>query len=157
MVLLGDVLCPQVLLHGQGKVRAALHGGVVGHHHDVAARHAADASDDAGTGGLVVVQPVGGQRRQFEEGRARVEQAGQPLAHGQLALLAMPLERAGAAALGGFGDAVAVLLHQLPHAVGIGLELGVRGDDVCGERVHGGTRVLQGERAWNVTSRSSRS
>ncbi len=47
-VLQRDVLGAHVFLHRHRKVRAALDGGVVGDHHHFAARHPADAGDDAG-------------------------------------------------------------------------------------------------------------
>ena len=50
--------------------------------------------DDAGARGIVVVQAGRGERAQLEEGRARVEEALDPLADGQLAALAVALDRA---------------------------------------------------------------
>jgi hypothetical protein len=46
-----------------------------------------------GAGRLAVVHVPGGERRELEERRARVEQPVDALAHRQLALLAMALER----------------------------------------------------------------
>jgi hypothetical protein len=50
-----------------------------------------DAGDDPGRGCLVVVQAVRGQRRQLEEGAARVEQRVDPLAGQQFAAVEVPL------------------------------------------------------------------
>ena len=90
-VLSGDLLCAQVLLDGDRVVRAALHRRVVGHDHALATRDSADAGDHSRAGTLVVVHAVGGQRRQFQEGAAGVEQpvdavAGQQLAAADVAL-----------------------------------------------------------------------
>ena len=62
-VLLGDGLGAQVLLHRDRVVGAALHRGVVGDDHALAAGDLADAGDDAGARRVVVVHPVGRQRR----------------------------------------------------------------------------------------------
>ena len=98
-VLQRDFLRADVLLDRDRIVGAALDGRVVGDDQHLAARHAADAGDDAGGGRLVVVQVPGGERRQLEEGRAGVEQLADPLADRQLALLPVPLEVLFAAAL----------------------------------------------------------
>src|SRR5262249_29454983 len=72
---------------------AALDGGVVGNDHAGRALDSADACDDAGARRLVVVQAVRGERAQLEEGRTRVEQEVDALAHWQLAALSMPRDR----------------------------------------------------------------
>ena len=82
-----DLLRPHVLLHRHRVVRAALHGGVVGHDDHLAAGDAADARDDPGSRRLIVVHAEGGQRRQLEERRAGIEQALDPFTDGQLPLL----------------------------------------------------------------------
>ena len=89
-VLLGDLLGPQVLLHRQGEIGPALHRGVVGQDHDLAAADPADASDQAGGGRLVVVEAEGRQGADLQEGSAGVQQpldtvARQELAPGQMA------------------------------------------------------------------------
>ena len=86
-VLERHLLRAQVLLHRDRVVRAALHRGVVRDDHDLAARHAADTGDEARARRVVVVDMPRGQRRELEEGRARIEQPFDALAHGQLALL----------------------------------------------------------------------
>ena len=73
-VFFGHALRAQVLLDGDRVVRAALHRRVVADHHALAAGDAADAGDDAGARRLVAVHAEGGERRQLEERRARVEQ-----------------------------------------------------------------------------------
>src|SRR5690606_27154732 len=54
-VLQGHFLGPQVLFHRDREVGAALDRGVVGHDHHLGAVHAADAGDDAGGRGGIVV------------------------------------------------------------------------------------------------------
>ena len=106
-----------------GIVGAALHRRVVGDDQHFAARHAADAGDDAGAGRLVVVHADGGERRQLEERRAGIEQPLDALAHRQLALLAValrgtsapPPSRARLSALAQLGD-------ELLHPLAVGLE-----------------------------------
>ena len=68
-----------------------------------AARDAADAGDDAGAVDGVVVHAVGGERRQFEERRARIDQRHHPLARQKLAARHVPLARARRPAERGFG------------------------------------------------------
>ena len=90
-VLPGDLLCAQVLLDGDRVVRAALHRRVVGDDHAFAARDAADACDHSRAGAFVVVHAVGGQRCQFEERAAGVEQPVDAVARQQLAAADMAL------------------------------------------------------------------
>ena len=70
---------------------------------------AADAGDEAGRRRLALVHVPGGQRRQLEPRRAGVEQPVDALAHRQLALLAVALERPLAAAAAGLGQPLAQL------------------------------------------------
>ena len=100
-VLARDLLRAQVLLHRDREIGAALDRGVVGDHHDFLPVHAADAGDDAGGGRGVVVHAVGGERRQLQERRARIEQGGDAVARQQLAALGVPVARLLAAALRG--------------------------------------------------------
>ena len=64
-----------MLLHRRREIRPALHRRVVAHDQHLAARDAADAGDQAGAGRFVVVEAVGGELAEFEEGRAGIEQA----------------------------------------------------------------------------------
>ena len=61
-VLERDLLRAHVLLDRQGVIGAALHGGVVGDHHDLAAVDQADPGDEPGARRLAVVETVRGQR-----------------------------------------------------------------------------------------------
>ena len=123
-VLERDLLRAEVLLHGHRIVRAALHRGVVRDDDDVAARHAADACDDAGTWGVIFVHAVTGERRQLEERRARIDEARDALAHRQLALLSMALHVLRAAPFARLGDPLAQLGDELRHALLIRLKRG---------------------------------
>ena len=98
-VLARDLLGAQVLLHRHRVVGAALDGRIVADDHDLAAFDAADAGDDAGAVDRVVVHAVGGERAEFEERRAGIEQARHALARQQLAAGQMPLARLGRPAL----------------------------------------------------------
>jgi hypothetical protein len=84
-VLLGDLLGAQVLLHRHREIGAALHGGVVGDDHHLAARDPADAGDHAGAGRLAVIEVAGGQLADLQERRAGIQQALDALARQQLA------------------------------------------------------------------------
>jgi hypothetical protein len=79
-VLERDLLSAQVLLDRLVEERAALHGGVVGDHHARHARDRADPGDDPGRRDLVAVELPGGEGREFEEGRERVEEVVDALA-----------------------------------------------------------------------------
>ena len=86
-VLERDLLGPDVLLDGHRQVAAALHGGVVGDDHHLAAVDAADARDDAGRGRGLVVELVRGEGGELEERAAGIQQPVDAVAHEQLAAL----------------------------------------------------------------------
>ena len=90
-VLARDLLRAEMLLHRHRIVGAALHRGVVADHHDEPAMDAADAGDDAGAVDRLAIHVVRGERRQLEERRARVDQAGDSLARQELAAREVPL------------------------------------------------------------------
>ncbi len=75
----------QMLLHGDGEVRSALHRRVVGDDQRFAAMNAADTGDQPGRGRVPAVHAVRGQRRKLEERAARVEQRLNALPRQQLA------------------------------------------------------------------------
>ena len=97
-VLERDLLRAQMLLHRDRKIRAALDRRVVGDDEHLDAVDAADAGDDAGARRLVLVHAVRGERREFEERRARIEQRADALARQQLAALGVLRARLLAAA-----------------------------------------------------------
>ncbi len=127
-VLEGDLLGPQVLLDRDREVGAALHGRVVGHDHDLAAPHAPDPADEAGGRGLALVHPEPGQGPDLEEGCPGVEEPLDPLADGELALLAVAAHGLLAATGARREKPRAQLVHEAVHAR---LVLGeLRGGDV---------------------------
>ena len=85
VVLLGDLLRAQVLLHRHRVIGAALDRGVIGHDHALHAAHPADAGHHARSGHGVFIHAMRGQRRDFEEGAAWVEQGVDAVTHQQLA------------------------------------------------------------------------
>src|SRR5712691_2907223 len=93
-VLEGDLLGSEVLLHGERVVRAALHRRVVGDDHALVPADSAYPGADPGAGGFVFVHAERRERRELEEGRARVEKAFDALARQELAGLRVPLPRA---------------------------------------------------------------
>ena len=100
VVLLGDLLGPKVLLHGQRKVRPALDRRIVCDDDAVTALDHADTADDSGSRGLAVIELPGRERVQLEEGAARVDERIDPLARRQLAARTMALHRRRTAAEG---------------------------------------------------------
>ena len=88
-ILRRDLLCAQVLLDRNRVVRTTFDRGVVGHDHAFTAGDPADPGDDAGPGALVVVHPVGSQRRDFEQRTAGIEQPVDTVARQQLAAVDM--------------------------------------------------------------------
>ena len=136
-VLERDLLRSQVLLDGDGKVGAPFDGGIVGHHHHLAAAHAPDARDEPGPRRLVVVHAAAGQRRQLEKGGVGVEQMGQPDAHRKLALLGMPAGRRLAAPLPRPRPAGLEIALQRLHRAQVGAELLAAGIDASRQDMHG--------------------
>ena len=87
-----------MLFYRQRKVGAAFDRGIVGHDHDFTPGHTADAGDDAGTGGLVLVEAVGGELRNLQEGRTRIQERVDALAGQQFAARRMAFPHLGRAA-----------------------------------------------------------
>ena len=123
-VLQRDLLRPGVLASRHREVRPALHRRVVADDHHLAALDAPDPGDDPGSGGLVVVHPVRGQRRQLEERRSAIEQPADAVAGKQL-----PAPRV----LGG-GLGTAAGEDSVELAIEVGGEVGV-GPQVLLERL----------------------
>ena len=121
----------QMLLHRHREIGAALDRGVVGDHHHFAAVDAADAGDQPGRGRCIVVHAVRGQRREFEEGRARIEQGADALARQQLAARGVLLARLVAAAFGAARElAVQVVDQRCAVAALLAWKSGERGS-IC--------------------------
>ena len=138
-ILERDLLRAKVLLDGERVVRAALDRRVVGDDHARRPLDLSDTRDDAGTGGLVVVQPVGGKRTQLEERAPRIEQALDPLSYRQLAPLSMSGDRpfvAASAATRNFCLASPKVRHEILRGRPIRHGLGSRRIDPASEDAH---------------------
>jgi hypothetical protein len=92
-VLECDLLRAEMLLDGEGVVRAALDGRVVADHHHVSAVHQADARDDARAGGLSPVHVARRQRCDLDEGAPLIEEARDAIAGQELPASDMALSR----------------------------------------------------------------
>src|SRR6185369_13840194 len=119
IVVAGDFLCAQVLFHRHRIVRAALDRRVVADDHAFAAGDASDAGDDSGGGDVVVVHAERRQLREFEEGRARVEQGTDALAWQELATGDVLRACRLAAALLDRGDLHAKVSDQRRHRLAV--------------------------------------
>ena len=122
-VLARDLLGAQMLLHRHRIVGAALDGGVVAHDHAFAALDAADAGDQAGAVDGVVVHAVGGERRQFQERRAGIEQPHDAVARQKLAARDVALADARRAAVRRLRRGALQLVGERAHARGVGGKL----------------------------------
>eukprot|EP00754_Rhynchopus_humris_P044418 Rhum_TRINITY_DN4142_c0_g1::Rhum_TRINITY_DN4142_c0_g1_i1::g.13123::m.13123 len=128
VVLLRDLLRPDMLLHRDRVVRASLHSGVVRHDHALHAVHHADAGDNAAGGRAVAVVHVeSGELRQLEERGVGVDQALDTLARQKLATLLVLGDRLLAAALLNLGHGGPEVGHLLVHTLLVGDEGLVRG------------------------------
>ena len=136
IVLQRDLLRAQMLLHRQRIVGAALHRGVVDHHHHLGAFDATDAGDHPGRGDVAAIEAPGGELADLEEGRAGIEQLRQPLPGQQLAARRVPparLLRAAALDMRGLFPDVG---HQPAQPCRIGLEAFGGGRELGMERRH---------------------
>ena len=121
-ILQRDLLRPEVLLHGDREVGAALDGGVIGDDQHFAARDPPDAGDQPGRWRLVIVHAERGQTRQLEKRRSGIEELLDPFANRQLPLFAVALEVFRAAAFADAGEVGAQFVHLAPHFILIDLE-----------------------------------
>jgi hypothetical protein len=85
MVLFGDFLRAQVLFHRQRIICTAFDGCIIGDDHHFAPGDAPDAGDDASGRDWFIIDLVGCQSANFEEGSRRIDQAVDPFAHQQFA------------------------------------------------------------------------
>jgi hypothetical protein len=143
-VLKGDVLRPQMLLDADGVVGAALDRRIVRNDDHLAAGDAGDGGNQARSGRLVVVHVPGGQRRELEQRRARIDQTFDSLADRELPLLPVPLKGAHSTPLARGCHPRPQLLHEPRHARVVLDELGIGRSDVGIEAVH--RRVWAGAR-----------
>src|SRR5688572_6675545 len=110
MILRGDLLRAQMLLHRHREVGAALDRRVVRDDDDFRAVHLANACDYTRSGRATVVHAIGRKRRELEERRAGVEQRADAIARQELAALGVLAPRILAAAFGRDGDALLELV-----------------------------------------------
>ena len=118
-----NLLGAQVLLHRDRIVAAALHRGVVAHHHAFPPGHATDAGDDAGARHLVAVHAPGRELRQFKKGRAGIQQRLDPVARQQLSAALVALAGVLPAAGSHARDLRSQVGDQLCHSGRVGKEL----------------------------------
>ncbi|MPL74822.1 hypothetical protein SDC9_20641 [bioreactor metagenome] len=120
IAFLGDLLRTQVFLHRHRVIGAALHRGVVRHHHHLEPHHPANTGDDTRARRGAVIHAMRRRRTDLEEGRARIEQPRHPLARRHLAARDMACRRLGPAPGGrGFGRRAHSFEHfEMGRAVG---------------------------------------
>ena len=135
-VLARDLLRPQMLLHGDRKIGAALDGGVVGDDDAFLPHHLADAGDDAARRHVLAIDAMPGERRELEERRARIEQQPHALARQQLAAREVALARLRAAALGDARQQRLELANLGAQRRRIGRKGSVAGVDRCFDDRH---------------------
>ena len=141
IVLPRDILRAQMLLHRHRIVGAALDGRVVGDDDAFAARDAADAGDHARRMHVAAIEAVGGQRRQFKERGAGIDQQIDALARQHLAARGVPLARDLAAAAGYLTEFFVELGDEAAHDFGVAREIGGCGID-RGMKRHGSAFLL---------------
>ena len=127
-VLARDLLRAQVLLDREREVRAALDRRVVRDDDALATLDDADPRHDSCRRRLAVVEVPRRECVQLEERRARVDEAVDPLARGQLSAGAMSLDRLLAPAARDLRRPFAELRDELLHACPAPLERLVAGD-----------------------------
>ena len=123
-VLERDLLGAEVLLHGHRVVRAALDRRVVGDDDAGRPLDTADAGDDPRARRIAVIQALGRERVQLEEGAPRVEEPVDPFADGQLAALPVPGDRPVVTGRAPFGErplSAAEVVDQGAHRLAVGL------------------------------------
>ena len=128
-VLPGYLLGAHMLARGHAEIGAALHSGVIGDDHALAALDHADTGDDTRARWHAIVFFQSGQLADLEEGRAGVDQALDAFARQDLALFYMPFARLFGAADAlqkpkrmQFFDLLAIARVVFPEVVGPGIE-----------------------------------
>ena len=152
-VVARDFLGAQMLLHGHRIIGAALHRRIVDDDDAFLAHHRADAGDDAGCRNILAVHAISGERRQLEEGRARIEQEADALARQELAAGKVALARGVAAAEADAFELLREVGDEAPHRRVVRLVEGRMRIERCGEDGH---RVTRAERCRH-SARSRRS
>lgn len=119
IVLPRDVLGAEMLLHRHRVVGPALDRGVVGDDDAFAPSNASDAGDNARRMHVAAIDTIGGQRRQFQECRAGIDQKIDAIACQHLAARGVALARGLAPAAGNLIELVAELRDQATHHLGV--------------------------------------
>ena len=96
----GDLLCPEVFLHGDRKPGACLDGGIVGNDDAIAPVDFPDAENGSRRRcpAVFLVHAIGGEKSDFEEVAALVDERRNSFARRELPAAVMPFDRLGAAA-----------------------------------------------------------
>ncbi len=137
VVLLRNLLRTQMLLHRHGIVGAALHCGIVADDHAVHPADTANAHDHARARRVVVVHVEGRQGRDFQKGRAGVEQHLHTVTRQQLATGCVLGSGGFATALGhALQVGTQVIDHGL-HGSGVGRKFGRAGVELGVQNGHG--------------------
>ncbi len=133
VVLLRNLLGTQMFLHRHRIVGAALHGGVIGHHHHLLPHHPADADDQPRPGGVATIHAVRDGGADFKEGRACIQKVRHPLARRHLAARRMAGDRLVATPGGGAGGGGAGGLQKREMGGAVGAEGLGRGEGGGGQ------------------------
>ncbi len=129
-ILLGDSLSTEVLFNGERVVAAAFYRGVVCNDHAFDALDSTDTGNHAGGSDVLAIHLVGGQWRDLEKGRARVEEGVDAVTHQQLAASDMALLGLLITAFADLAEQRAEAFHLLEHGVAVGGEFGRAGVDL---------------------------
>ena len=144
MIFARDLLRAQMLLDRHGIIGAALDRRIIGDDHRLAPLDGANAGDDPGAMDVALVHAIGGERRDFEKGRAGIDEPRHALAREQLAARDMALARTRRAALRRQRAALGKLAEQGLPRLGIGLLFGRKG---AGFALQGRHAFLRGQMA----------
>ena len=121
-VIAGNLLRPQMLLHGKRIVGAAFYGGIVGNHHAFARGYPSDAGDQAGARQLFAIYPLRRERGELEERGTGIEQRGDAFARQQFSGLGVLVARGRAAPCRIAAQREAQVVDQRLHRSTIGGE-----------------------------------
>jgi hypothetical protein len=121
MVFQCDLLRPQMLLHRDREVRAALDRGIIGDDNGAMAPDGSHAGDDACARSFILIHSVRGQSAELQKRRFRIEQCGDAFAHEHFSACGMAAQRFIAAALLSRTELLPKLGYQLQHGLTVGL------------------------------------
>src|SRR5437588_5036226 len=136
VVFRGNLLRPQMLLHGDGVVGAAFHRRIIRNNHAVAAADAANSGNDARRRQRIGIHLVRRERRELEKIRAAIEQCLNACARQHLAAAGVPLPCGFAATQPDFRQPLAHITRECFHRRRIGDEFLRTGIDMAGEDRH---------------------